>query len=495
MPRSLHTESVTITVLTDVHYGELGTISRRRSDIADILLLRAVHRLNRVIKPDVTVVLGDLVDDGAAPGTPERLADLREILDRLAAPYIAIPGNHDGDVAAFYEVFERPEQMVDLAGVRFLCFIDPEAAGYNATRRVADIARFRDARADHDGPIVALQHVCLVPPGSADVPYNYTNALDIIDAMTAAGVVLSISGHHHEGTPLVRNSTTSFVTAPALCEEPFRFSVVKLATDGVTETHRSLAMPTELGLVDRHVHTQLAYCSENMDVDRALKLARAFGLAGVDFSEHAGQLYFTADQYWGGAWGPVGIAGAADTHDRMDQYLALKAQAASDTVDLDVRFGLEVDIDYAGNLLLRPGCRDRVDHLIGAVHRTASSSARPPSYDVLIDEFMALTARLIASGIDILAHPFRLFRRAGLIPPSSLFLPVVTLLREHRVAAELNFHANIPPAEFVYTCLKQGVRLSFGSDAHNLYEIGDFAAHLQLLADIGFDGDLGDVLV
>jgi histidinol phosphatase-like PHP family hydrolase len=331
------------------------------------------------------------------------------------------------------------------------------------------------------------------------VPYNYTNAAEIIDAMSANGVTLSVSGHHHEGAPPVRSPTTAFVTVPALCEAPFRFSVITLAPDGVTERHHALAMDPELGLVDRHVHTQLAYCSENMEVGRAVGLARDFGLAGIGFSEHAGQLYFTADEYWGGAWGPVGIAGAADANHRMDQYLALKAEAARNRLgsDLDagVRFGLEVDIDYAGRLLLKPGDRDLVDHLIGAVHRTPSSKERPPSPDVVADEFMALTARLIASGIDILAHPFRLFGHAGLTPPPSLFLPVATLLRDHEVAAEINFHKHTPPAAFVRTCLDQGVRLAFGSDAHNLYEVGDFAAHLQLLDDIGFDGDLGDVLV
>jgi hypothetical protein len=37
--------------------------------------------------------------------------------------------------------------------------------------------------------------------------------------------------------------------------------------------------------------------------------------------------------------------------------------------------------------------------------------------------------------------------------------------------------------------------ISFGSDAHALYEIGEFHPHLELLADIGFDGDLTDILL
>lgn len=491
MTAPLPSHPVTIAVLTDIHYGDVGPIARRRSEIADTLLLRAVHRLNRLIKPDVTVALGDLLDDGAADAAGERLAELRVILDKLTSPSIVLPGNHDGTVDAFYEVFDRPAEIVDLAGVRFLSFIDPEAPGYNATRRASDLARFRQARTSaYAGPIVALQHVCLTPPGSTAAPYNYTNAPNIIVAMADAGVALSIGGHHHDGAPLVRNETTAFVTAPALCEAPFYISVITLAPDGVTQDHHPLAMPAELGLIDRHIHTQFAYCSQNMDVDRAIGLADDFGLAEIGFSEHSGHFYFTRDRYWGGDWGPTGLAIARPADDRMDQYRALRARAGSETV----HFGLEVDIDFAGNLLMKPDDRDHIDHLIGSVHRTPSSALPVPELETLADEFMGLTSKLIASDIDILTHPFRIFHLAKRTAPQALYHTVAALLREHGVAAELNFHINQPPPDFFRICLDAGVKLAFGSDAHNLYEIGDFALHLQLLKDIGFDGDLSDIL-
>ena len=62
------------------------------------------------------------------------------------------------------------------------------------------------------------------------------------------------------------------------------------------------------------------------------------------------------------------------------------------------------------------------------------------------------------------------------------------------MAAELNFHSNEPPPDFVRMCLEAGVRLALGSDAHNLYEVGEFAPHLALLRECGYDGDLGAVL-
>jgi predicted phosphodiesterase len=240
-------DAVTIAVLTDFHYGDAGAIAERRSELADSLLERAVQRLNRRIQPDVTVVLGDLVDDGTAPGTLQRLARLRVILDALASPLIVIPGNHDGDVATFYTVFERPAEIVDLCGVRFLPFIDREAPGHNATRAEEDIARFQVARSGTAGPIVSLQHVCLAPPERGELPYNYTNAAEIARVMRLAGVVLSLSGHYHPGAESVRDGQTTYVNAPSLCEEPFPFLVVTLSGERVSVVRHTLTMPGDAG--------------------------------------------------------------------------------------------------------------------------------------------------------------------------------------------------------------------------------------------------------
>jgi histidinol phosphatase-like PHP family hydrolase len=484
-------QKITIAVLTDVHYGAGSTIAQRRSEIADILLLRAVHRLNRLIHPDVTVVLGDLVDDGTSADAPQRLATLREILDKLISPHIVIPGNHDGDTHAFYRVFDRPEEIVDICGVRFLPFIDQEEPGYNASRCQGDIQRFRRARAGTKGPIVALQHVCLTPPNQTDSPYNYTNVPEIIQAMGDAGVELSISGHHHAGAPLVNNETTSFVTAPSLCESPFIFVTVTLDQGQVTMQRHQLAMPEHLGLVDRHVHTELAYCSENMSVERAIGLAKDFGLAGIGFSEHSGHLYFDQDRYWGGQWASAGLAGARPEDLRAPAYFDLQRRYQAE----NVAFGIEADIDFNGNLLVRAEDRRRFDHVLGSVHRIPSHRKPPAPCETIAAEFMVLLEQLLSHDVDVLAHPFRLFRLAKYQAPEELFRPVAELLRQHGTAAEINYHINKPPVEFIRMCLDLGVKFSLGGDAHNLYEVGEFADHLELLADAGFDGDLSDILL
>ena len=76
-----------------------------------------------------------------------------------------------------------------------------------------------------------------------------------------------------------------------------------------------------------------------------------------------------------------------------------------------------------------------------------------------------------------------------------MYAPTVRLLREQGTAAEINFHTNEPSADFVRLCLEQGVKLTFGSDAHNLYEVGEFSPHLALLREAGFSGNPQDVLL
>jgi histidinol phosphatase-like PHP family hydrolase len=38
------------------------------------------------------------------------------------------------------------------------------------------------------------------------------------------------------------------------------------------------------------------------------------------------------------------------------------------------------------------------------------------------------------------------------------------------------------------------VKITFGSDAHNLYEVGEFAPHLKFLDEIGYKGNLKDIM-
>jgi histidinol phosphatase-like PHP family hydrolase/predicted phosphodiesterase len=483
-----------LAVLSDTHFqsDRQARVGLRRAGLADLLLLRAVHRLNRFVRPDLTVLLGDVLNDGSAPDADSQFQTMRRTLDLLRMPWLALPGNHDGPSERFHQHFPRPPETVDVAGVRFVCFTDPEEPGYNARRLAAEVARMGAVRAGGwRGPVILLQHVPVFPPGLHSCPYNYVNCTEVLAAMARSGVSGVIAGHYHEGFGPLRHGDAQFLAAPALCEAPFPYLVVDIDTGGRLSVERqTLAMPAELGLVDVHLHTHMAYCNENMDIGLATQLAADFGLADLRFTEHSGHLYFSRQDY-GATCFAGGIACAQPADSRMHLYTeALNSQRVAPQA-----WGIEVDADYRGDPIMREQDLNALPFRVGALHGLSSLSSKTTSDEVAAAEFLAVLRRFLACRFDVLAHPFRVFRRAGRPTPAGLLEPTVRLLREHGTAAEMNFHTNEPDIAFVRQCLDAGVPLAFGSDAHNLYEIGEFFPHLELLRRAGYDGDPRDVLL
>lgn len=225
---------VTIAAITDVHY-DLEENPERPDylTIADTLFRLAVERVNSVIHPDVTLLLGDVVDGEDKPDALVCLRKIRAIADGIAGPVIAIPGNHDPAPEVFYTVFDKPSEVVDVAGVWFLPFVDAEAPDWNACRTPEDIQRMIDARAGFDGPMVSVQHVPLFTPGADECPYNYTNADEIVRVMIDHDVRLAVSGHYHHGMDVSPPNGPRSIAVPALCEAPFRFFEIVLDEDDV----------------------------------------------------------------------------------------------------------------------------------------------------------------------------------------------------------------------------------------------------------------------
>lgn len=490
--------TVRFAVLSDFHYDRSAIChNMRRHDLADLLLRRAVQRINALVKPDLTVVLGDLINNGSGPAAFEELTVVRSILDRLDAPLLAIPGNHDGDPRQFFGAFDAPPDWMDVGNVRLVPFVDQDMPDFNAYRAEADLERMRAARVGWGGQLVSLQHVPVFPPVQSQCPYHYTNAADLQRTMHDCDYRLAVSGHFHEGIPLLADRGAYFTACPSLVEDPFGFLVITLEDNGrVTRECQSLKMPAHLGLVDCHVHTQFAYCSTNMDVERTLQLIPDLGLRDVVFVEHSGQLYFDADTFWSGAFLEQGVDTWEGRHERMSAYWqTLAAHGVKPR-----RHGLEVDCDFRGRPVLMTQDRRRARYLLGATHWLQASLAAArqqgtPDADLLGRELLALLETFLPSGLDVLAHPFRVFYRNRVQPPPALFPRLVRLLREHEVAVELNFHTQQPSDEFVTQCLEGGVKLVLGSDAHSLHEVGDLAPHLAFLRKLGVThSDLSRVL-
>lgn len=485
-----------IIVLSDLHNGT-SDLSERRGEWAPILLLRLVQRMNRFIKPDLVLVGGDLLDNPTAADACERLTELKDILAKLHAPYIAIPGNHDPAPELFYTVFPRPNPVTDMAGVRVLPFLDEDAPYFCATRSPEDLARTANARGDFAGPVITFQHVAVYPPDMGDYTYNHTNSIDIINAMQQGGVDIAIAGHLHTGFGPLRQGDMQFIACPALCEKPFPYLVLETTGREISVQRETLAMPPKLQLFDWHVHTPRAYCSENLNEEILADLGEAFGLGGLCFMEHSTHLYFNRARYIAGDWFSGGVDAAGPNENRMTEYISslnnFCKERSSDS--FFVEWGSEIDFGCEGHPIIHKQDWTQLPHRMAAVHHLSQTGKGATNPTQFREEFLKQCRAAVRSGASVLAHPLRVFSREGIPVPDGLDDEIVALLRQTDVAAEINFHTQTVDENFCHKCLDAGVRLAFGSDSHNLYEVGEFYPHLALMKRLGVEDYLHDILL
>ena len=227
-----------------------------------------------------------------------------------------------------------------------------------------------------------------------------------------------------------------------------------------------------------------------MDMLKAVELGKILGLCKVGFGEHSAHLYFDHKTYCSGRYLLDGIE-SRDITDRVNEYFENYNKIKSDYTFL----GMEVDCDYSGRLIIKPEHRKKAQVMLGAIHNLSFCNKPAPEISKVMDEFLFINNKFLKSGIKILAHPFRVFRRSGLETPECLFKPMIKMLKENNVAPEINYHTNDPSVEFFSMCINEGIKLSFGSDSHNLYEVGEFYPHMKFIKSCGYDGDLKDILV
>ena len=280
---------------------------------------------------------------------------------------------------------------------------------------------------------------------------------------------------------------------PEFDKSPFEFITIEIEDGRVFNRmiHR-VSLPDEVvgRLTDFHIHTNLAYCSENMTVPDALRMAQLTGLKAVNFSEHSGQLYFSSEDYWKFRWTMNGRNTPEGYHEqkRMAEYDSLFRRYSGLT---GFTHGFELDVDRNFTIALDENDRHLGKVNLGAVH----SLEQKEDLARLKCEFLERTEALLRYGVSILAHPFRIFRwGCGMSAPEDLFSPVAALLKQYGAAAEINFHSNEPYPEFLSLCIRNGVKVSLGSDSHNLYEVGFFQPHLALLRELGVYDRLDSVL-
>ena len=227
---------------------------------------------------------------------------------------------------------------------------------------------------------------------------------------------------------------------------------------------------------DCHCHTELAYCGSDINVADALNVAAAKNLAGICIVEHSPQLYCTAEEFWLAKHVKHPLICVRNSP-RVQQFRQLADSVRSEKV----RVGFEVEIDDHGKLICFEEDKLWADILLGAIHWLPHTRSETGDQEFR-EKFLKTCGQLIDSGVQILAHPFRVFSSTDRPKPTELYAPLAKLLAKNNVAAEINLHhKSQPDVNFIQECLSLGVKISLGSDAHSVNMVGDLDRNLELL--------------
>jgi histidinol phosphatase-like PHP family hydrolase/predicted phosphodiesterase len=426
---------------------------------------------------DALALMGDVLNDGKSPDAEMtlRLVAAELARARKEVPLLVVPGNHDGDADRLLNILGTRTGGHEIGGYRFFVLADRYGEGDVCTRSDADRQALLAWAAGGGGPVIVLQHNSMNPVIDDPYPYMLTNRSEVMADYAKAGVMLSLSGHYHKGqAPSVVDGVRYF-TAPAICEGDFPYCLVTLRGREVSIETRTLRLPTDLGLVDAHAHTEFAYCGRDISADAAIERARRMGLAGVRLVEHAPQLYCLRDDFFRGRHVREPSLWRGREHSRAQAFRSTMLPRRDDFV----RIGLEVELDADGQLTLHDDDR-WVDLLVGAIHFFPGDPTEL-SEAGLANLFMETCKGLIRRGVKVLAHPWRIFAWSNRRIPTELYGDLADLLASTGTAAEINFHGNWSDPAFFIQCVQRGAKIVLGSDAHQLFEVGSFGPHLEVL--------------
>ena len=185
--------------ISDVHFGP-----PHRPDLAEKVLEFAERH-----RPDVIVLSGDLTQRAK----PKQFQEARRFVDRLPAPVVVVPGNHD---VPLYRVFERSLRPFHAYQKHFARELEPTwrddellivgintAHGWTVKEGRVQLKRLREVAEIIQGSPpelfkVVVAHHHLTPPPRFGTQTVARNAFQAITAFSEAGVDLVLSGHQHQ---------------------------------------------------------------------------------------------------------------------------------------------------------------------------------------------------------------------------------------------------------------------------------------------------------
>lgn len=220
--------------------------------------------------------------------------------------------------------------------------------------------------------------------------------------------------------------------------------------------------------VDLHVHT--TYSDGDSSVAEVARVARAKRLDVVGISDH------------------YGLGRGKMRPSSLRAYLA-EVEAEG------LLRGVEVDIHEDGHVDIEPSERGLLDYVIGGVHEVAGVAfwgdpSPIPDPRGFVEAVRVAIVEAIESGlIDVVAHltwlPEDIRGMASELITPEWVDSVVRAAASKGVAIEVSGAWMVPDEWVVRRCLKEGVKLSMGSDAHRAEDVGNLGYPMSVFKRLG----------
>lgn len=224
--------------------------------------------------------------------------------------------------------------------------------------------------------------------------------------------------------------------------------------------------------IDLHIHSK--FSDGEAEVAQVAKIAKVKRLAFVGLADH----------YSSSSVGFKGRMGRS----RLKEYLR-EAEV------YNLLKGVEVDIGDGGELSLDASDRKFFNYVAAGVHELEGVDFWEGDFPIphpegFVEEVrVAILKAMESKLVDVVAHPTWL--PPSLRGESSLLITeewmdsIVKAASSLNVAIEVNGMWQVPDERMVAKCLKDGVKIATGSDAHRVKDVGDLKYPLTLLSKLG----------
>jgi len=225
---------------------------------------------------------------------------------------------------------------------------------------------------------------------------------------------------------------------------------------------------------DLHTHTR--YSDGKLSHVEIVEAAEAMGLQAVAFADHGPEL-------------KMGVP-----REKLPSMLR-DMEIAREDADIPVLSSIEANIlDSSGTIDIEGEFVKKLDFLAVAIHnlervvRVPVGVGRLKKADrikVAQEYLERATKAMERQKVDIFFHPFYFGIDLLLVIPFEDIKEFVRLAAAQNVAMELNVKYKVPNDDFLRLCLREGVKLSIGSDAHRLPEVGKVDWAISALRRVG----------